>query len=103
VKQPPTPLKKSVVQPIKGLSSSDDILKKVSMAPRARHAASQPALRTVTATAVARPRRAQVHDARNNEVAAAQLDWLQPALDLWLRDEVGSSARIGDVPQAGNR
>lgn len=85
------------------VSSSDDILKKVSMAPPARQTVSQPAHRTVAATAAPRQRRTQFQDTRRSDAASAQLDWLQPALALWLRDEASSGARMGDVPQAAKR
>jgi len=74
------------------------------MAPPARLPAAQPARRrsnVVTATVASRQEAR--HDVRRDETAACQLDWLQPALAMWLKDETGPSVRMGDVHPTDGR
>lgn len=63
------------------------------MAPPARPPASLPARRNTVAKVSVSPR----HESRHPDAGEPQLDWLQPALAIWLRDEAGPSVRMGDV------
>jgi len=69
------------------------------MAPPARHPAAQPARRNAVAKATVSPR----HEARQPDEAERQLDWWQPALAIWLRDDAGPSVRMGDVHPTDGR
>lgn len=69
------------------------------MAPPARPPAAQPARRNAVAKASVTPRQ----EARQPDANEPQLDWLRPALAIWLRDEPGSSVRMGDVHPTDGR
>ncbi len=73
------------------------------MAPPARNPAAQPARRSNVATTSVASRHEARHDVRHDETTACQLDWLQPALAIWLRDEAGPSVRMGDVHPTDGR
>ena len=66
------------------------------MALPVRHPAAQPARRSTVATTAVASRHEARHDVRRDEAQACQLDWLQPALAIWLRDDAGPSVRMGD-------
>lgn len=67
------------------------------MAPPARPPIAQPARRPAVASASVASSHPARQDIRRDPAAARQLDWLQPALAVWLRDEAGASVRMGDV------
>ncbi len=73
------------------------------MAPPARNPAAQPVRRSNVATTSVASRHEARHDVRHDETTASQLDWLQPALAIWLRDEAGPSVRMGDVHPTDGR
>ena len=73
------------------------------MAPPARHPAHQPARRSTVATTTVASRQEVRHDVRRDGTSACQLDWLQPALAIWLKDEGGPSVRMGDVHPTDGR
>lgn len=72
------------------------------MAPPARHPNAAARRHTVATTAVSTRQEAR-HDMRRDGNQQAQLDWLQPALAVWLRDEASGSVRMGDVHPADGR
>ncbi len=67
------------------------------MAPPARKPAAQAARRSTVASASVASRHDARRENRADDASACQLDWLQPALTLWLRDDTASSVRMGDV------
>lgn len=69
------------------------------MAPPARLPAAQPTRRATVSTTSVGTR----HEARHDETSACQLDWLQPALAIWLRDDAVPSVRMGDVHPTDGR
>lgn len=73
------------------------------MALPVRHPSAQPARRATVATTAVASRHEARHDVRRDEAQACQLDWLQPALAIWLRDDAGPSVRMGDVHPTDGR
>lgn len=72
------------------------------MALPARHPNPAARRHTVATTAVS-TRQEVRHDLRRDDTQQAQLDWLQPALAIWLRDDAASSVRMGDGHPAEGR